>query len=71
MAFENKAAVGKSFGIFLALEDSVTPPIDANFTALAATRDLTFGPRVGNRRYYCSRYWQHFHFIGYVQKQQH
>ena len=44
MAFENKAAVGKSFLIFLALTDSNSPPADSEFQALAATRDLTYGP---------------------------
>ena len=48
MAFENQAAVGKSFLISVALENSTNPPIDANFTELAATRDLTYGPEWDN-----------------------
>ena len=48
MAFENQAAVGKSFLISVALEDSTTPPVDGNFTELAATRDLTYGPEWDN-----------------------
>lgn len=48
MAFENQAAVGKSFLISLALENSTNPPVDGNFTELAATRDLTYGPEWDN-----------------------
>lgn len=44
MAFENQAAVGKSFLISLSLSNETTPPSDLNFEALAATRDLTYGP---------------------------
>ncbi len=48
MAFENKAAVGKSFLISIALDDSTTPPLDGEFTELAATRDLSYGPEWDN-----------------------
>lgn len=48
MAFENQAAVGKSFLISLALTNSTNPPIDSAFTEVAATRDLTYGPEWDN-----------------------
>ena len=48
MAFENQAAVGKVFNILLALTNSTNPPLDSAFTALAATRDLTYGPEWDN-----------------------
>lgn len=48
MAFENKAAVGKSFLISIALDDSTTPPLAGEFTELAATRDLSYGPEWDN-----------------------
>lgn len=44
MAFQETKILGRDITVFAALSNDATPPDDAEFTALAATRGLEYGP---------------------------
>lgn len=48
MAFENTAIVGRDVTVLAALVNTPEPPEDTEFTALAATRGLEYGPEWDN-----------------------